>query len=1182
METEILKLWTDMNAFQTSLEFSRGRPEYNFYDGPPFATGTPHYGHLLAGTIKDVVTRFAHQTGHHVERRFGWDTHGVPVEFEIDKKLGISGSADVEKMGIAKYNEECRSIVMRYADEWRYTVNRLGRWIDFDNDYKTLYPWFMESVWWVFKQIFDKDMVYRGFKVMPFSTALSTPLSNFEANQDMHDVDDPAVTVSFKLVDEDAAFLAWTTTPWTLPSNLALCVHPTLDYVKFRDTKRERVYIALKSRLFGKGCLYKEGDKSVEIIEEFKGETLRGRRYEPLFPYFKRLEDRAFKVLVDTYVTDDSGTGIVHNAPGHGEDDYRVCLAAGVVTATDIPCPLDDCGKYTDEVSDYKGMYIKDADNVIIKRLKDEGKMFQAGRVKHAYAHCWRSGTPLVRKTVDSWFIRVEDIKDKLVQNNQNTYWVPQNIRDGRFHNWLADARDWAFSRNRFWGTPIPIWVSEDYEEVVCIGSIEELKELSGRTDIEDLHREHLDDITIPSKQGKGVLRRVPQVFDCWFESGSMPYAQVHYPFENKERFEKNFPADFIAEGVDQTRGWFYTLMVISTLLFDQPPWKNLIVNGLVLAGDGKKMSKRLKNYPDPNLVLEEDGADALRLYLITSPAVRAENLRFERKGVQALIKDVFLPWLNAFRFFEQQAERWKQAVGRPFTFDSAKACPSTNKMDKWILAFTQDLIRFVKQEMAAYRLYTVVPKLLSFVDNLTNWFIRFNRKRLKGANSDDDAALALWALGEVLMTMSVTMGPFTPFFAEWMYQHMRPFVVTASASTTTRGHKVSTSSDIALTLHQGPMTAAAEAVAEWSLDNVNAWLSSNELEDYQELFASNGLTGADLVDLSHDDLLSMGVNRCTDRKRILRAARKLMQGSAPPSPRRVATPAAASGSDNVRTINGVREDASVHFQLIPEPKSVYLDETIVRAFEAMKRVVEAGRIVRERENIPIKYPLQELVIVSKTPFLLDDIRHLEEYILSELNVQRITLSADESPYNVTLKGQPDSRNLGVRFKNDYKAIHKAVIGLSHEALQGYQTNGSIEVCGHTLSGTDISLRYEFAAGTESKYRAQTDNDILVLLNVEQNRDMLEEGYARELVNRVQKLRKQGNITPTDTIRVFFRMIQDDTEVQLAEVIKNRAAFITESVGFKLEEGAPEGLTVSVEGEQTIKNAKFQLAIVKL
>ncbi|KAH9938927.1 isoleucine-tRNA ligase [Amylocystis lapponica] len=709
-EEKVLEYWREIDAFQTSLKLSEGRPEYSFYDGPPFATGLPHYGHLLAGTIKDIVTRHAHASGYHVSRRFGWDTHGLPVEHEIDKKLGITGQEDVMKMGIAAYNAECRAIVMRYASEWRRTVERMGRWIDFDNDYKTLNITYMESVWWVFKQLYAKGMVYRGLRVMPYSTGCLTPLSNFEAGLSYKDVNDPAVTVAFPLVDDrQTSLLAWTTTPWTLPSNLALCVHPDYTYVKIHDQEQDRNFILHEGLL---RTLYKDPKKAkYKKLATFKGVDMKGWRYVPLFEYFtEQFEDKAFRVLNDTYVTDADGTGIVHQAPAFGEDDHRIALANGVLQPDELPpCPIDDAGRFTKEVPDFVGLHVKVADKEIQKVLKAKGRLIVQSTIMHSYPFCWRSGTPLIYRAFPVWFVKVQPVVDQLVKNNKDTRWVPQSVGDGRFGNWLANARDWNISRNRYWGTPIPLWASDDLEELVCIGSVEELEILSGVKGITDLHRESIDHITIPSKEGKGQLKRIPEVFDCWFESGSMPYAQLHYPFENKEIFEKTFPADFVSEGIDQTRGWFYTLLVLATHLFGTAPWKNLIVYGLVLAADGKKMSKSLKNYPDPNLIIDLYGADATRMFLVNSPIVRGDNLRFREEGVREVVSRVLLPWLNAMRFFLGQAALLKKTSGRDFKYD-AHAPVSENVMDRWILARCQSLIRLVREEMAAYRLYTIIP----------------------------------------------------------------------------------------------------------------------------------------------------------------------------------------------------------------------------------------------------------------------------------------------------------------------------------------------------------------------------------------------------------------------------------------------------------------------------------------
>lgn len=825
-EATVLEYWNRIKAFETSVQQSVGRPIYTFYDGPPFATGLPHYGHLLAGTIKDSVTRYAHQTGHHVVRRFGWDCHGLPVEFEIDQKLGIKSRDDVMAMGVAAYNEECRSIVQRYTREWEETVKRMGRWIDFENSYKTMDVNFMESVWWVFSELHKKGLVYRGYKVMPYSTGCTTPLSNFEAGLNYKDASDPAIVVSFPLlnVEPKTSFVAWTTTPWTLPSNLALAVNKKFTYVKLKDLKTEEIFILCKTRVqelyppkkgakpapaaataaagaAGKGAKKEKADKNAtvaappvaaktdeyEILEEFPGSQLVGARYEPIFPYFASYAQShgAFRVIEADYVTDDSGTGVVHQAPGFGEEDYNACAEHGIIKRDEqILCPVDADGKFTSDITDFAGRNVKEADRDIIALLKKNGRLVKQNQIIHSYPFCWRSDTPLLYKAVPSWFVNVERIKANLLEANQQTYWVPEFVKEKRFHNWLTDARDWAVSRNRYWGTPLPIWMSDDQKEIIVIGSIEQLKELSGEKDITDLHKHKIDHITIPSQRGPefGVLKRVEEVFDCWFESGSMPYAQLHYPFENQSYFEAGFPADFIAEGLDQTRGWFYTLMVISTGLFNKPAFKNLIVNGLVLAGDGKKMSKRLKNYPDPLLVVSKYGADALRLYLINSPVVRAEPLKFQEAGVFDVVKSVFLPWFHAYRFLVENILRFEQENNTKFSVDpeaaAAAAAASSqgklNVMDQWILSSFQSLVKFVHQEMAAYRLYTVVPKLLLFIEQLTNWYVRMNRSRLKGKFGSEDSQVALTSLFHVLFALCKLMAPFTPFFVEFMYQNLK------------------------------------------------------------------------------------------------------------------------------------------------------------------------------------------------------------------------------------------------------------------------------------------------------------------------------------------------------------------------------------------------------------------------
>ena len=758
VELDVLRTWDERGIFQKTLDKTRGRPPFIFYDGPPFATGLPHYGHLLPGTIKDIIPRFWTMRGRYVDRRFGWDCHGLPVEMEIEQALGVSGKAAIERFGIAEFNDECRKIVLRYTREWEKTVKRTGRWVDFRNAYRTMDASFMETVWWVFKQLWDQDLVYEGYKVLPFSTRLGTVLSNFEANLNYQDVQDPAVTVRFAADgDERLYFLAWTTTPWTLPSNLALAVGPDIDYVQVRDHADGVRYILAEARV----APYFPKPDSFTVEARYRGRDLAGRGFAPLFAYFAdRKASGAFRVIESAHVTTDEGTGIVHMAPAFGEEDFSACQRAGVPLVN----PVDDDGRFTAQVPDFAGQHVKEADPQIVRHLKHAGHVVHQGTITHSYPYCWRSDTPLIYKAVTTWFVRVEAFRDRLVHNNSLTAWVPDHLRDGRFGNWLENARDWAISRNRYWGTPLPIWKNADGSEVACVGSIDELAERSG-TRVTDLHREFVDGLTFPDAAGQGVLRRVPLVFDCWFESGSMPYAQVHYPFEQRERFADAFPADFIAEGLDQTRGWFYTLMVVASGLFDKPAFKNVVVNGLVLAEDGKKMSKRLKNYPEPDAILATYGADALRLYLINSPLVRAEDLRFSEAGVRDTVRRLLLPWRNAYKFFVTYAlvDDWQPAAdaGTP------------NILDRWIRSRTQTLIRRVNAEMEAYRLYNVVPALLDFLNALTNWYVRLNRRRFWSSGRSDDKHAAYDSLYDVLLTCAKLMAPFTPFLADAIYTNL-------------------------------------------------------------------------------------------------------------------------------------------------------------------------------------------------------------------------------------------------------------------------------------------------------------------------------------------------------------------------------------------------------------------------
>ncbi|MDR2543194.1 MAG: isoleucine--tRNA ligase [Treponema sp.] len=767
LEEEILEFWELNKIFEKSISQREGKPEFVFYDGPPFATGLPHFGHFVPSTIKDIIPRYQCMKGKKVERRFGWDCHGLPVEALIEKELGLNSKTTIEEYGIANFNEACRASVLRYVKEWRQTITRLGRWVDFDNDYKTMEADYMETIWWIVATLWEKGLLYEGHYILPYCPRCATVLSNHELNLGGYkDVHDPSITVRFKTKNDfpsDTYFLAWTTTPWTLPSNLALVLGPDIDYVLIEDPAASHHYILAQARL---SAFYKN-ESDYKIVWQKKGAELAGIQYEPLLPYFKDTPN-AFRTFLGDYVTTQDGTGIVHTAPGFGEDDERVLRGTGIP----VICPVDAECRFTQEVSDFAGLFVKDADKAIIEKLKTEGKLVKRDQYLHAYPHCWRCSSPLIYRAVASWFVAVEKIRQDLIDANNQIHWVPEHIKHGRFGKWLEGARDWAISRSRFWGNPLPIWRCEPCGKTICIGSRAELEKLSGVYP-QDLHKHFVDEITIPCECGT-TMNRIPEVLDCWFESGAMPYAQNHYPFENKEFFEAHFPSDFISEGLDQTRGWFYTLTVLAAALFKKPAFKNCIVNGLVLATDGKKMSKSLRNYTDPGEIINSFGADALRLFLVHSAVVKADDLRYSDEGVREVMKSIIIPVWNAYSFFVTYANIDK------VTAEGAPENP-VNPLDKWILSETQTLVEKVGSALDVYDLSRAVDPILRFIDLLNNWYIRRSRRRFWRSENDSDKLEAYGTLYEAIKTLVTVAAPFMPFTTDAIWQNLR--LVTDSVS---------------------------------------------------------------------------------------------------------------------------------------------------------------------------------------------------------------------------------------------------------------------------------------------------------------------------------------------------------------------------------------------------------------
>ncbi|NNN22520.1 MAG: isoleucine--tRNA ligase [Acidimicrobiales bacterium] len=789
IEMEILDFWDKDETFAASVEMrpaktAEGSPnEYVFYDGPPFANGLPHYGHILTGFIKDALPRYQTMRGKRVERRFGWDCHGLPAEMAAESELGVSGRIAITEFGIDKFNAHCRSLVLRTTDTWERYVRRQARWVDMENDYKTMNTDYMESVIWAFKQLWEKDLAYEGYRVLPYCWECETPLSNFETRQDdsYRQRVDPSVTVRFKLdsaspFDQESSLMAlvWTTTPWTLPSNLALAVGPDINYSVIKDPKNAFVHLVIaKERVEAYRTYLSQEDSedqsessTIEVVGELKGSDLVGKTYTPIFPYFKETEN-AFTVLSAAFVTTEDGTGIVHLAPGFGEDDQAVCAQSGI----GVVCPIDDRARFTNEVSDFVGLQVFEANSKVIEILNESGQLFEHHDYEHSYPHCWRSDTPLVYKAVSSWFIAVTKIKDRMLELNKEIRWIPEHVRDGAFGKWLEGARDWSISRNRFWGTPIPVWKSSDdnYPRIDVYGSIEELESDFG-VKVSDLHRPEIDELTRPNPDdptGKSMMMRIPDVLDCWFESGAMPFAQLHYPFENGDWFNSHFPADFIVEYIGQVRGWFYTLHVLGTALFDKHPFDTCLTHGVILGDDGRKLSKRLKNYPDPEEVFASAGADAMRWFLLAGPACKGLDVAIDAKGPIEAIRQVLHPFWNAWHFLS--------LYGNVDSMRGELNFEQVDVLDAYILAKAADVARKVTSSLDKEDLPSAAASIYGFLDALTNWYIRRSRDRFWAPNGDpvlaESKQAAYDTLHSVLYLMCKVSAPLLPLLSESIYK---------------------------------------------------------------------------------------------------------------------------------------------------------------------------------------------------------------------------------------------------------------------------------------------------------------------------------------------------------------------------------------------------------------------------
>jgi isoleucyl-tRNA synthetase len=977
LEKKVLEFWKEGQIFEKSVSQREGCAGFTFYEGPPTANGKPGIHHVMSRTLKDLVCRYKTMRGFQVHRKAGWDTHGLPVEIEVEKMLGFKHKEQIAQFGVSKFNEECKNSVWKYLAEWENLTERMGYWVNLKDPYITFKNEYIESIWWALKQYYDRGLIYKGYKIQPYCPRCETPLSTHEVSLGYENVRDPSIYIKVKTKNEkDTYFLVWTTTPWTLISNVALAVNPAVDYVKVKHNGE--ILILAEARL---NVL--EGEYSV--VDKFPGSSLRGKEYERLFAYHQA-EQKGWYVIEGDFVTTEDGSGIVHIAPAYGEDDYQVSRKYNLPTIH----PVNKSGEFGDEVSDFKGMFVKDADPVIITNLKGRHILYKKEIIEHSYPHCWRCKTPLLYYARESWYIATTKYAQRMVELNKTINWFPPEVGEGRFGNWLEENKDWSLSRDRFWGTPLPIWICESCDAQKCIGSISEYREGEGLQDPIDLHKPHVDNVTFKCSCG-GVMKRTPELIDVWFDSGAMPFAQWHYPFENRELIDTGIqhPADFICEGVDQTRGWFYSLHAISTFLFDKPAYKNILVNELILDKEGQKMSKSKGNSVDPFVIIEKYGADITRWYLVaTSPPWRPTL--FDEEGLADVQRKFFGTLLNTYAFFSLYANI------DSFSYAEARIpVKERQEIDRWIISALNSLISEYQTAMDSYDVTKAARALSDFtVDQLSNWYVRRNRRRFWKSEKGKDKLAAYQTLYECLSVIVKLIAPITPFIAEELYRNL------------------------------------------------------------------NGVTKKDTCE-------------------------------------------------------------SVHLSTLPEVEPTVIDEGLESRMNKAQRIVSLVRAIRNKSNLKVRQPLKRIIIPVSGDRDREEIGKMQDIILEEINVKSVEYVREDSGI-IHKKVKPNFRVLGPKHGKAVQAIATAIRNFGAKEIREIEKTGQISIQvngqGTIVTREDVEILHEDIKG----WIVESDNTMTVALDTELTEDLIDEGFAREFVNRIQNMRKDAGYEITDRINIRY------------------------------------------------------------